>query len=118
MTLAFLDCVEIRATATADDTEVLDPFQTFGLLRADAADQPLRGQAAFDLRRLRHAVAAFEVEFEERDAELALVRQAVDARPLLALVPRGGADRAIVLAPRWRPDDPPDAEALLGGEDP
>lgn len=59
-----------------------------------------RGDVLFDLRRLRRAILAFEDEFDETIAEIAIFEREESAYPALGLVPHGGSDRVILLASR------------------
>lgn len=116
MTFPFVETGELEVS----DPEAIVDDNTIGVVRAEYGEH-LRGDALFDLRRLRRAIIAYEERFEtETGAEVALVEHPgdVDGPPLLALVPHGGFREAVVLAPRWPNHPPLDADELVQEGDP
>lgn len=101
MSLAFIDHRTIQSSALSDDPgeriEELTSDNTIGLL---TGYQEFRGDVNFQVRRLRRAILAFEEEVGDDSLELAIVENPdVPDQPVLALVPEGGGNQAILLAP-------------------
>jgi len=116
MSFGFLDLRSIYET----EMESLVEDNTIGLLQAR---DEVRGHVMFDVHRLREAIIAYEREFDEECVEVALFEhpEVEDGASLLALVPRSGSDRAVVLAPQVNSDGDyqTGAEELIqGGESP
>lgn len=100
---------------SAEDVEKIEDG-TLGLAVSGPLDE-YRGDVLFDLQRLRRAILAFEDEFDESLAEVAIYEREESKYPALALVPHGGADRAVILASRVDEQTGLDDTAdLLGGE--
>lgn len=100
--VGFVETTEI--SAGEDAIEKLTADNTVGLLRA-SRHQHLRGDVLYDVRRLRRAILAFEEHFDDRFAEIGIIDADTGSGPMLALTPRGGGHKAIVLAPRVHTND-------------
>lgn len=103
-----------------ENIEELVGDHTIGILHCREPEH-IRGDVYVDVRRLRRAILAYEEEFGDRFAEIALCeREGGDGAPFLTLVPEEGSHRAIVLAPRAHTDSGEfrtDAEELLTAAD-
>lgn len=97
MTIPFIDYKHVDKGSIED----IAGDDTVGLFHA-RGDETVRGDVLFNLRRLRRAIIAFEEIADSPNAEVAIFKdpESEAGVPILALVPQGGSDHAVVVAPR------------------